>query len=142
MLFVLSGFKVKIAAIRISCSLRLLKNEINFSSCRAGPIFTIPGKITQEQIDGKWYFFNAEGVMQKWWVKDGNTWYYLNGSGAMETGWLQDGGKWYFLEASGAMKASQWFEVAGKWYYVDGSGALAVNTTVGGYTVNGNGEWV
>ena len=40
------------------------------------------------------------------------------------------------------MKASQWFEVAGKWYYVDGSGALAVNTTVGGYTVNGNGEWV
>ena len=95
-----------------------------------------------KQIDGKWYFFNAEGVMQKWWVKDGNTWYYLNGSGAMETGWLQDGGKWYYLENSGAMKASQWFEVAGKWYYVDGSGALAVNTTVGGYTVNGNGEWV
>ena len=95
-----------------------------------------------KQVDGKWYFFNAEGVMQKWWVKDGNTWYYLNGSGAMQTGWLQDGGKWYYLEASGAMKASQWFEVSGKWYYVDGSGALAVNTTVGGYTVNGNGEWV
>ena len=95
-----------------------------------------------KQVDGKWFFFNAEGVMQKWWVKDGNTWYYLNGSGAMETGWLQDGGKWYFLEASGAMKASQWFTVGGKWYYVDGSGALAVNTTVGGYTVNGNGEWV
>ena len=95
-----------------------------------------------KQIDGKWYFFNAEGVMQKWWVKDGNTWYYLNGSGAMQTGWLQDGDKWYYLENSGAMKASQWFEVGGKWYYVDGSGALAVNTTVGGYTVNGNGEWV
>ena len=95
-----------------------------------------------KQVDGKWFFFNAEGVMQKWWVKDGNTWYYLNGSGAMQTGWLQDGGKWYYLENSGAMKASQWFEVGGKWYYVDGSGALAVNTTVGGYTVNGNGEWV
>ena len=93
-------------------------------------------------IDGAWYHFNAEGVMQKWWVKDGNTWYYLNGSGQMQTGWLQDGGKWYYLENSGAMKASQWFEVGGKWYYVDGSGALAVNTTVGGYTVNGNGEWV
>ena len=95
-----------------------------------------------KQVDGKWFFFNAEGVMQKWWVKDGNTWYYLNGNGDMQTGWLQDGGKWYYLEASGAMKASQWFEVSGKWYYVDGSGALAVNTTVGGYTVNGNGEWV
>lgn len=95
-----------------------------------------------KQIDGKWYFFNAEGVMQKWWVKDGNTWYYLNGSGEMQTGWLLDGGKWYFLEASGAMKASQWFQVKDKWYHVDGSGALSVNTTVNGYTVNGNGEWV
>ena len=95
-----------------------------------------------KQVDGKWYFFNAEGVMQKWWVKDGNTWYYLNGSGQMQTGWLQDGGKWYFLEASGAMKASQWFEVAGKWYHVDASGALSVNTTVDGYNVNANGEWV
>ena len=94
------------------------------------------------QVDGAWYHFNAEGVMQKWWVKDGNTWYYLNGSGQMQTGWLQDSGKWYYLENSGAMKANQWFEVSGKWYYVDGSGALAVNTTVGGYTVNGNGEWV
>ena len=95
-----------------------------------------------KQVDGKWYFFNAEGVMQKWWVKDGNTWYFLNGSGQMQTGWLLDGGKWYFLEASGAMKASQWFEVAGKWYHVDGSGALSVNTTVDGYNVNANGEWV
>ena len=60
----------------------------------------------------------------------------------MQTGWLQDGDKWYYLENSGAMKASQWFEVGGKWYYVNGSGALAVNTTVDGYTVNGNGEWV
>lgn len=94
------------------------------------------------QVDGAWYYFNAEGVMQKWWVKDGNTWYYLNGSGQMQTGWLQDGGKWYYLENSGAMKASQWFQVGDKWYYVDGSGALAVNTTVNGYTVNGNGEWV
>ena len=75
-----------------------------------------------KQIEGKWYFFNAEGVSQKWWV--------------------QDNGTWYYLEGSGAMKASQWFEVDGKWYYVDATGALAVNTTVDGYTVNANGEWV
>ena len=95
-----------------------------------------------KQIEGKWYFFNAEGVMQKWWVKDGNTWYYLNGSGEMQTGWLNDNGTWYYLEASGAMKASQWFEVDGKWYHVNESGALSVNTTVDGYNVNENGEWV
>ena len=94
------------------------------------------------QDNGKWYFFGQDNLMKKWWVKDGNTWYFLNGAGEMQTGWLQDNGKWYFLEASGAMKASQWFEVSGKWYYVDGSGALAVNTTVGGYTVDANGAWV
>ena len=95
-----------------------------------------------KQIEGKWYFFNAEGVSQKWWVQDNGTWYYLNGSGEMQTGWLQDNGTWYYLEGSGALKVSQWFEVNGKWYYVDGTGALAVNTTVDGYTVNANGEWV
>ena len=95
-----------------------------------------------KQIEGKWYFFNAEGVSQKWWVQDNGTWYYLNGSGEMQTGWLQDNGTWYYLEGSGALKVSQGFEVNGKWYYVDATGALAVNTTVDGYTVNANGEWV
>ena len=95
-----------------------------------------------KQIEGKWYFFNAEGVSQKWWVQDNGTWYYLNGSGEMQTGWLQDNGTWYYLEGSGAMKANQWFEVDGKWYHVEASGALSVNTVVDGYTVNANGEWV
>ena len=35
-----------------------------------------------------------------------------------------------------------WFQVGGKWYYAYSSGALAVSTTVNGYTVNANGEWV
>lgn len=110
----------------------------------AGWKYYVGNKFTTnwKQVDGKWYFFNAEGVMQKWWVQDNGTWYYLNGAGEMQTGWLQDNGTWYYLEASGAMKASQWFEVDGKWYYVDATGALAVNTTVDGYTVNANGEWV
>lgn len=41
----------------------------------------------------------------------------------------------------GAMSTG-WYQVGGKWYYSYASGVLAVNTTVGGYTVNGNGEWV
>lgn len=93
-------------------------------------------------VDGKWYFLNNSGDMATGWVKDNGTWYYLNGSGAMVTGWLNDNGTWYYLNSNGSMKASTWFELGGKWYYVNGSGALAVNTTVGGYTVNGNGEWV
>lgn len=91
---------------------------------------------------GSWYYLNKEGVMQKWWVNVDGTWYFLNGSGVMETGWLQDNGTWYYLEESGAMKANQWFEVGGKWYHVNESGALSVNTTVNGYNVNENGEWV
>ena len=92
--------------------------------------------------NGSWYYLGQDGVMKKWWVQVEGTWYYLNGSGAMQTGWLQDNGTWYYLEASGAMKANQWFEVDGKWYHVDASGALSVNTTVDGYNVNENGEWV
>lgn len=92
---------------------------------------------------GSWYYLDQKtGVMQKWWVKVDGSWYFLNGSGVMETGWLQDNGTWYYLEGSGAMKANQWFEVGGKWYHVNESGALSVNTTVNGYNVNENGEWV
>ena len=93
-------------------------------------------------VGGKWYFLNNSGDMATGWVKDNGTWYYLNGSGAMVTGWLNDNGTWYYLNSNGSMKASTWFELGGKWYYVNGSGALAVNTTVDGYKVNGNGEWV
>lgn len=93
-------------------------------------------------VGGKWYFLKDSGAMATGWVKDNGTWYFLNSSGAMETGWLKDGNTWYYLNSNGSMKANTWFELNGKWYYVNASGALAVNTTVGGYMVNGNGEWV
>ncbi|WP_414379575.1 hypothetical protein [Streptococcus mitis] len=35
-----------------------------------------------------------------------------------------------------------WYQVNTKWYYSYSSGALAVSTTVDGYTVNANGEWI
>ena len=100
-------------------------------------------------IDDVYYFFNGKGQMQaSKWVHlndsreklEGN-WYYLNASGAMQTGWLKQGGTWYYLAGSGAMKTG-WYQVSGKWYYSYSSGALAVNTTIDGYTVNANGEWV
>ena len=59
----------------------------------------------------------------------------------MKTGWLKQGGTWYYLDGSGAMKTG-WFKVDGKWYYAYSSGALAVSTTINGYKVNANGEWV
>ena len=73
------------------------------------------------------------------WLKDGSNWYYLKSSGEMQTGWLKDKGIWYYLESSGTMKTSQWFQVSGKHYYVNVSGELAVNTTIDGFQVDGDG---
>lgn len=60
----------------------------------------------------------------------------------MATGWYQEGSTWYYLHASNGDMKTGWFQVNGKWYYAYSSGALAVNTTVEGYSVNYNGEWV
>ena len=91
---------------------------------------------------GNWtYVVDSKGTKATGWVNDQGTWYYLNAEGIMQTGWVKDNGTWYYLKSSGAM-ATGWYQVGGNWYYSYASGALAVNTTVGGYTVNGNGEWV
>ena len=95
------------------------------------------------QDGSSWYYLDAEnGDMKTGWASINGYWYYLRSSGAMATGWVQDGSTWYYLnESNGDMKTG-WFQVNGKWYYAYSSGALAVNTTVGGYYVNYNGEWV
>ena len=56
-------------------------------------------------VDGNWYYFDADGVMQTGWHHDKNgAWYYLNMysegiEGSMRTGWYQDSisKKWYWL---------------------------------------------
>ena len=116
-----------------------------------------------KQLGNKWYYLRSSGAMATGWYREGSTWYYLdqsNGdmktgwqylgnkwyylrsSGAMATGWYQDGSTWYYLNAGNGDMKTGWFQVNGKWYYAYSSGALAVNTTVDGYYVNYNGEWV
>lgn len=95
-------------------------------------------------LDGStWYYLDAtNGDMQTGWQYLGNKWYYLRSSGAMATGWYLDSSTWYYLNESNGDMATGWFQVNGKWYYAYRSGALAVHTTVDGYYVNGNGEWI
>jgi len=50
-----------------------------------------------KQIDGKWYYFEANGVMQTGWKQIGDKWYYFHTDGAMRTDWKQIGGKWYYF---------------------------------------------
>lgn len=95
------------------------------------------------QDGSSWYYLDAEnGDMKTGWASINGYWYYLRSSGTMATGWLQDGSTWYYLNVSDGDMKTGWFQVNGKWYYAYSSGALAVNTTVGGYYVNYNGEWV
>ena len=93
-------------------------------------------------LGNKWYYLRSSGAMATGWYQEGSTWYYLDAeNGDMKTGWQYLGNKWYYLRSSGAM-VTGWFQVNGKWYYAYSSGALAVNTTVDGYSVNYNGEWI
>lgn len=93
--------------------------------------------------DSTWYYLDPEtAIMQTGWKRLSNKWYYLRSSGAMATGWYQEGSTWYYLHTSNGDMKTGWFQVNGKWYYAYSSGALAVNTTVDGYSVNYNGEWV
>ena len=104
--------------------------------------------------EGHWYYLQKDGnfdaridsltvgELVRGWTNDNSAWYYLDPTtAAMQTGWKYLGNKWYYLRSSGAM-ATGWFQVNGKWYYAYSSGALAVNTTVDGYSVNYNGEWI
>ena len=93
--------------------------------------------------DSTWYYLDpTTATMQTGWKQLGNKWYYLRSSGAMATGWYQESSTWYYLHTSNGDMKTGWFQVNGKWYYAYSSGALAVNTTVEGYSVNYNGEWV
>ena len=88
--------------------------------------------------NGTWYYLKPSGAMATGWAKDGGTYYYFEPSGAMKTGWLKEGSTWYYLKSSGAM-ATGWEKVNNKWYYFYNSGAMATNTTIDGWSINGNG---
>lgn len=100
-----------------------------------------------QQRNNVWYFLNSDGAMTTGWVVSNNKWYYLNQSttsgveGAMITGWVNYNNKWYYTDSTGAMQEG-WRQVDGNWYYFyPGEGSKAVNTTISGFPVDGNGIW-
>ncbi|MCI6886497.1 MAG: hypothetical protein MR868_04505 [Lachnospiraceae bacterium] len=99
-----------------------------------------------KDTDGRWYHFDADGIMQTGWFLDADgTWYYLSESGAMlSKTWYQDtDGKWYYLDVSGAMVASDWRQdAAGQWYYLGRTGEMQMlGVTPDGYTLRADGSW-
>lgn len=101
-----------------------------------------PGPVSEwVNVDGQWYYYGDDGVIQTGWILVGGTWYYSNENGARQTGWVNVSGKWYYLNSGGAMQTG-WVAVGGTWYYMNASGAMQTGwLSVGGkwYYLNANG---
>jgi glucan-binding YG repeat protein len=77
-----------------------------------------------QEIDGAWYYYNADGTLKTGWLKSGSSWFYLDpDGGAMVTGWKKVSGTWYYFKSNGAM-ATGWQKVGSTWYYFQSSGAM------------------
>lgn len=60
-----------------------------------------------KQVNGKWYFFDAQGYMVSGWrILDRNQWYFMDESGAMKTGWVLYKNAWYYLNGNGSMNTA------------------------------------
>lgn len=82
-------------------------------------------KSTWGQVNGQWYYFDAEGKMLTDWYYDPNyqKWFYLEPNGGMAVGWRQINGKWYYFNPVS-----------------DGTkGAMAAGTEVDGYPIGEDG---
>ena len=77
-------------------------------------------------LDGKWYYFDSNGVKKTGWQKIGGVWYYLSrwDNGAMLTGWQRLDGNWYYFASSGAMLTG-WQYMDNKWFYLNSGGDMA-----------------
>ena len=82
-----------------------------------------------EKIDGYWYHFDGNGIMQTGWIKKAEGWYWTNSRGIMQTGWQLIGGVWYYLDENnttypGVMAANQKCTINGARYSFNASGAM------------------
>lgn len=100
----------------------------------------------QQRNNNRWFYLNQNGDMFTGWLRLGDKLYYLyetagDDQGVMCYGWIQHSGQWYFAGSDGAM-VKGWQEIDGKWrYFNPDTGVMAVNTTINGFYVDGNGIW-
>lgn len=74
------------------------------------------------EADGDvWRYRNADGSYQTLsWKKIEGKWYYFDANGYMQTGWIESEGKWYYCDTSGAMLYDT--EIEG--YHLGSDGAM------------------
>ena len=76
-----------------------------------------------QTIDGKRYFFMPEGYMMTGWISFGQTRYYLMPDGHMLTGWCSFGSTKYYFASDGKMVRG-WQTISGKKYYFNTDGIM------------------
>ncbi len=75
------------------------------------------------RIQGKWYYFQADGVMLvSSWNKQGGKWYYYQDDGTRKNGWLTLEGKRYYLKSNGTMAVDETLTIGGKVWSFDKNG--------------------
>ena len=77
-----------------------------------------------QKIDGKWYYFCADGYMDYSEYRDGC---WLNGSGAWDESysggkWDSNSSGWWYIDGTGWFPKNQWLWIDGTQYYFDGDG--------------------
>lgn len=87
-----------------------------------------------EYIEGQWYYFNVDGIMQTGWQSIDNKWFYLYPNGQMAVGWADVNGKWYYLltsedtrntkEPQGSMAGPGWRVIGPYYYYFNNDGSM------------------
>ena len=82
-----------------------------------------------QTIAGKKYFFMPEGYMMTGWISFGSTRYYLDKNGVMQTGWQTIDGKRYFFMPEGYMMRG-WISFGKTRYYLDSNGVMVTGKQV------------
>ena len=97
-----------------------------------------------QKIDGKWYYFCADGYMDYSEYRDGC---WLGADGAWDEAysgghWMSDATGWWYEDNSGWYPVSRWLWIDGSCYYFESSGYIATNKYVDGCWLGADGAWV
>ena len=93
-----------------------------------------------QKIDGKWYFFDGDGCMEKDAYCHG---YYVTKNGAWDgkaavAGWTKDSKGWKYVVKGSTFLKSGWKRIDCRWYYFKADGYAAQNEFVKGYWIGNN----
>ena len=82
-----------------------------------------------QNVNGGWYYYNADGTLLKdaFVPKDGK-YYYVGKDGKLVTGgWIQYGGASYYIDSDWSLALNRWVENDGAYYYFDENAQLVAN---------------